>query len=108
MQRAWLVMEWRIEANLYRATSVEDMKEKLICPFSPKTIFLEPISNRIFPEGTWCSGITPAQHAGCHGFNPQRVHLLHMSLCARHARRGDVVWCDAHIARRSVAPSDEC
>ena len=75
MQRAWLVMEWRIEANLYRATSVEDMKEKLICAFSPKTIFLEPIANRIFPEGTWCSGITPAQHAGGPGFNPQRVHF---------------------------------
>ena len=24
--------------------------------------------------GTWCSGITPAQHAGGPGFNPQRVH----------------------------------
>jgi hypothetical protein len=26
-------------------------------------------------KGTWCSGITPAQHAGGPGFNPQRVHL---------------------------------
>ena len=25
-------------------------------------------------KGTWCSGITPAQHAGGPGFNPQRVH----------------------------------
>ena len=25
-------------------------------------------------RGTWCSGITPAQHAGGPGFNPQRVH----------------------------------
>ena len=25
--------------------------------------------------GTWCSGITPAQHAGGPGFNPQCVHL---------------------------------
>ena len=25
--------------------------------------------------GTWCSGITPAQHAGGPGFNPQRVHI---------------------------------
>ena len=25
--------------------------------------------------GTWCSGITPAQHAGGPGFNPQRVHF---------------------------------
>ena len=26
-------------------------------------------------EGIWCSGITPAQHAGDPGLNPQRVHL---------------------------------
>ena len=26
--------------------------------------------------GTWCSGITPAQHAGGPGFNPQCVHFL--------------------------------
>ena len=26
-------------------------------------------------SGTWCSGITPAQHAGGPGFNPQCVHL---------------------------------
>ena len=25
-------------------------------------------------KGTWCSGITPAQHAGGPGFNPQCVH----------------------------------
>ena len=25
--------------------------------------------------GMWCSGITPAQHAGGPGFNPQRVHF---------------------------------
>ena len=27
-------------------------------------------------RGTWCSGITPAQHAGGPGFNPQRVHFF--------------------------------
>ena len=27
-------------------------------------------------QGSWCSGITPAQHAGGPGFNPQCVHLL--------------------------------
>ncbi len=27
------------------------------------------------PEGTWCSGITPAQHAGGPGFNPRCVHF---------------------------------
>ena len=25
-------------------------------------------------QGSWCSGITPAQHAGGPGFNPQSVH----------------------------------
>ena len=36
---------------------------------------------KLFPHsdfyhmGTWCSGITPAQHAGGPGFNPQCVHL---------------------------------
>ena len=29
-------------------------------------------------EGTWCSGITPAQHAGGPGLNPQCVHLFLM------------------------------
>ena len=28
-----------------------------------------------FLEGTWCGGITPAQHAGGPGFNPQRAHF---------------------------------
>ena len=28
-----------------------------------------------FGRGTWCSGITPAQHAGGPGLNPQRVHF---------------------------------
>ena len=27
-------------------------------------------------KGTWCSGITPAQHAGGPGFNPQCVYTL--------------------------------
>ena len=27
-----------------------------------------------YQSGTWCSGITPAQHAGGPGFNPQCVH----------------------------------
>ena len=46
---------------------------KSICPFSLKPIFLESTANQFFPEGTWCGGITPAQHAGGPGFNPQRV-----------------------------------
>jgi hypothetical protein len=31
---------------------------------------------RVEHVGTWCSGITPAQHAGGPGFNPQCVHFL--------------------------------
>ena len=26
-------------------------------------------------KGSWCSGITPCQHAGGPGFKPQRVHI---------------------------------
>ena len=29
-----------------------------------------------FGRGTWCSGITPAQHAGGSGLNPQCVHII--------------------------------
>ena len=39
-------------------------------------------------RGSWCSGITPAQHAGGPGLNPQTVHAegsfgydLHLSEC---------------------------
>ena len=32
-------------------------------------------------EGTWCSGITPAQHAGSPGFNPRCVHFSGACLC---------------------------
>jgi hypothetical protein len=35
------------------------------------------LESRAFAQGTWCSGITPAQHAGGPGFNPQRVHILY-------------------------------
>ena len=30
---------------------------------------------KVTAKGTWCSGITPAQHAGGPGFNPQCVHV---------------------------------
>ena len=33
-------------------------------------------------EGTWCSGITPAQHAGGPGFNPQCVHFFLLRISA--------------------------
>ena len=29
----------------------------------------------IIQQGSWCSGITPAQHAGGPGLNPQTVHF---------------------------------
>ena len=43
-------------------------------------------------EGTWCSGITPAQHAGGPGFNPQCVHLRDVCCfsAAMHNRLHDV------------------
>ena len=34
-----------------------------------------PTDNMSLSSGTWCSGITPAQHAGGPGFNPQCVHF---------------------------------
>ena len=38
-------------------------------------------------QGTWCSGITPVQHAGGPGFNPQCVHgvLLKTRFRAKHS-----------------------
>ena len=60
------------EAKHCKARNLEDdMNGKSICPFSLKPIFLESTANQFFPEGTWCSSITPAQHAGGPGFNPQ-------------------------------------
>ena len=40
-------------------------------------------------EGTWCSGITPVQHAGGPGFNPQCVHYGGEALPSQCVRR----WC---------------
>ena len=39
--------------------------------------------------GTWCSGITPAQHAGGPGLNPQCVHYGGGALPSQCVRR----WC---------------
>ena len=69
-------MEWRIEADLYKATSVEDINGKPIPSFRLKSIFLKSTANRIFPGGTWCSGTTPAQHAGGPGLNPLCAHMF--------------------------------
>ena len=41
-------------------------------PFSPP---LPDCCAEAIVKGTWCSGITPAQHAGGAGFNPQRVNF---------------------------------
>ena len=35
----------------------------------------------LFQLGTWCSGITPAQHAGGPGLNPQCVHFTSAHAC---------------------------
>jgi hypothetical protein len=49
--------------------------------------------------GTWCSGITPAQHAGGPGFNPQCVHL-HVecmpALATHAAGRGEILHPSAY------------
>ena len=37
--------------------------------------WFQEISDATDVSGTWCSGITPAQHAGGPGLNPQCVHL---------------------------------
>ena len=40
----------------------------------PRILFIFAVFEIHEQMGTWCSGITPAQHAGGPGFNPQRVH----------------------------------
>ena len=48
-------------------------------------------------RGKWCSGITPAQHAGGPGLNPQRVHTVSMDV-ARSCRVAQ--WSPARSALR--------
>ena len=61
--------------------------------------------------GTWCNGITPAQHAGGPGFNPQCVHLSFPWLAtARHASIGPrkcITPCFACAGSRSVSTSSD-
>ena len=55
-------------------------------------------------KGTWCSGITPAQHAGGPGFNPQCVHREFRAASARDSARRSrdlADRCTRHLARRS-------
>ena len=40
------------------------------------SVFLCAINDIQVASGTWCSGITPAQHAGGPGFNPQCVQVV--------------------------------
>ena len=58
-----------------------------------------------FVKGTWCSGITPAQHAGGPGFNPQRVHLGSLR---RRGQEREIKWSQAArpaiMAPRHLAP----
>ena len=63
-------------------------------------------------KGTWCSGITPAQHAGGPGFNPQRVHVLEAvtsKTCAglkpRMWQQGGSAWQDASAGNRTRVTS---
>ena len=53
-------------------------------------------------QGTWCSGITPAQHAGGPGFNPQCVHF-HMPFCWSPGRLA-LGSAEAHPHRRAWPP----
>ena len=53
------------------------------------TAALVPFSS-LDSKGSWCSGITPAQHAGGPGFNPRTVHIsssqllsIMQSVCSR-------------------------
>ena len=43
---------------------------------SPPIVLIKFLNCDLFHMGTWCSGITPAQHAGGPGFNPQCVQFL--------------------------------
>ena len=48
----------------------------------------------------WCSGITPAQHAGGPGLNPQRVHA------STHALNHNVKRCQS--AAKVMHDRSEC
>ena len=68
----------------------------------------KPEDLRIFspplPRGSWCSGITPAQHAGGAGFNPQCVHLL----CSVVRRLWQVEPLKSSIAGAPGPPAIDC
>ena len=55
-------------------------------------------------QGSWCSGITPAQHAGGPGFNPQCAHVL--MLCCLPALAGGHL--KGSIAGAPGTPAIDC
>ena len=72
-----------------------------------KQVRLLEYNDQFVLKGTWCSGITPAQHAGGPGFNPQRVHHLwiltvkwydYVRAEPRYATRSEVEKC-FHITK---------
>jgi hypothetical protein len=66
-----------------------DMIPRTVSRYRPLVRFLAVACGcqQVPPMGTWCSGTTPAQHAGWGpGFNPQRVHLFVRALAPRRAK----------------------
>ena len=51
-------------------------------------------------KGTWCSGITPAQHAGGPGFNPQCVQYFHLFSAAVSQLKAKSLECVSSCALR--------
>ena len=77
------------------------------CPSPLLRIFLYTTSgcvvvNTTF-KGTWCSGITPAQHAGGPGFNPQRVHVLEAVTSKTCAGLKPRMWQQGGSARQDAS-----
>ena len=56
-------------------------------------------------KGTWCSGITPAQHAGGPGFNPQCAHY---SLNRYNLLRGRVIKWQAMSPSQNILAKAGC
>ena len=59
-------------------------------------------ANEARGPGTWCSGITPAQHAGGPGFNPQCVHILSPQLLAYSVAMLQGAWASQRLQMTAV------
>ena len=57
----------------------------------------------MYQTGSWCSGITPAQHAGGPGLNPQRVHLAWARYGIR-LLRAHLTWLRVAMGRLLFEP----